>query len=126
MGQSMKTPQGRELATMAGRLPDLIDKLDAAIASTTATMKALEVAGLIYAAEHWRDGKYLYLIHPSKDGRRERKYVGADDNKVAEARAGILRGQEYDELATRLRKLEQAAQAAQSRLDGVLSALAAW
>lgn len=122
----MKTPQGRELAKMAGRLPDLIDRLDAAIASTTVTMKSLESAGLIYAAEHWREGKYLYLIHPSKDGQRERKYVGADENKIAEARAGILRGQQYDDLATHLRKLEQAAQAAQTRLDGVLSVLTAW
>ena len=122
----MKTPQGRELAKLAGSLPELIDRLDAAIASTTATMKRLEVAGLIYAAEHWRDGKYLYLIHPSKDGQRERKYVGADPAKIAEAKAGILRGHEYDQLATRLRKLERAAQAGQSRLDSLLSALADW
>ena len=61
---------------------------------------------LFAAAEHWRDGKYLYLIHPSRDGQRERKYVGADPVKQAEAQASIRRAGEYDELSREAVKIE--------------------
>ena len=71
---------------LASQLPALIAAHKADLASKQKAMKELQTAGLTYAAEHWRDGKYLYLIHPSRDGQRERKYVGADPAKIKEPR----------------------------------------
>jgi hypothetical protein len=37
------------------------------VSYNTSRMKALDDAGRIYATPHWRDGKYLYLLHPGRD-----------------------------------------------------------
>ncbi|HCF5252947.1 TPA: hypothetical protein NIG42_004824 [Pseudomonas aeruginosa] len=65
----------------------------------------------MYASEHWRkdandEPKYFYLLYPQKHGEpRRRDYIGCDAAKIAEARAGIARAKEYDELAARLSSL---------------------
>lgn len=91
---------------LASQVPALISAHKADLASKQKTMKELQKAGLTYAAEHWRDGKYLYLIHPSRDGQRERKYVGADPAKIKEAQASIRRAGEYDALSREAVKIE--------------------
>lgn len=97
-----------EIAALAGELPALIAALEADIAAATARMGELEKAGLVYATEHWRKGsdgepKYFYLLYPQKAGEpRRREYVGCDPDKIAEARAGIARAKEYDELQRQL------------------------
>lgn len=70
-------------------------------------MTALQQAGLIYASEYWRSDKYLYLIYPSRDGQRERKYVGADEAKIAEAKAAMQRAKDYDSLAAQASAIER-------------------
>ncbi len=121
----MKTPQGRELRKQASGLPTLIDKLDATIAATAASMARLQRAGLIYAKPHWREGKYLYLIYPSQDGQRERRYIGTHPGKIEEAQAGIRRAAEYDRLAAQLKRQERLALICGSKLTEALTALEA-
>ena len=100
-----------ELMKLAGELPALIEGLEAHIVAVSARMAELTKAGLIYATEHWRkdaDGnpKYFYLLYSQKPGEpRRRDYVGCDVAKIEEARAGIARAKEYDELAARLSSL---------------------
>lgn len=51
-------------------------------------MERLEAQGLTDANPHWREGKYLYLIHPTQpDGSRRREYVGNDPERVGPALA---------------------------------------
>ncbi|EFR2202963.1 hypothetical protein UNR30_004664 [Salmonella enterica] len=100
-----------ELMKLAGELPALIEGLEADIAAVSARMAELKKAGLVYASEHWRkdandEPKYFYLLYPQKHGEpRRRDYIGCDAAKIAEARAGIARAKEYDELAARLSSL---------------------
>lgn len=96
----------KDLRQLADRLPGQIDKLDTELRDVLKRMKALQKAGLIYASEHWREDKYLYLIYPMQDGARRREYIGADADRIAAARAGIERGKEFDTLAAKRRALE--------------------
>lgn len=99
----------KDLRQFADRLPGQIDKLDAELRDVLKRMTALQKAGLIYASEHWREDKYLYLIYPMQDGARRREYIGADADRTAAARAGIERGKEFDTLAAKRRALEASA-----------------
>lgn len=120
-----------ELAKLAADVPSLIDTLEGEIAEVVAGMAALKKAGLIYATEHWRKGadgqpKYFYLLYPQKNGEpRRRDYIGCDAAKIEEARAGIVRAEQYDRLASqhsalecRVRRIAEALREARRYLAG--------
>ena len=50
------------------------------------TIARLTAAGCVDAREHWKDGKYLYLLSRMKDGVRRKKYIGNHPLRIAEAR----------------------------------------
>lgn len=106
----------QDVEGLADQLPALIEGRRTTLAAKKAQMTELEKAGLTYASEHWREGKYMYLIYPTHDGQRPRKYVGTDPQKVAAARAGIARAQEFDRLADETRKIEAGLQQGLFRL----------
>lgn len=86
----------KQLNTLAAALPGVITKLDAELATAQKRMAQLKRAGLIYATEHWREGRYLYLVHPQHDGERKREYVGTDPKKIKAAQDAIARARDYD------------------------------
>lgn len=112
-----------EVEKLADQLPVLIAAQKTALANKQNEMEVLKKAGLTYASEHWRSGKYLYLIYPSRDGQRERKYIGADPAKIADAQASIRRANEYDRLAIEAARIERALQQGCERLRGVIDCL---
>jgi hypothetical protein len=92
------------------QIKDTSSKIEAAYFETIDRMEELKQLGLIYAGTHYKAGKYLYLVYPVQDdGSRERKYIGADPERIAEALAGIERGIEYRRLEERKRQLEHRA-----------------
>lgn len=101
-------PNTAEIMQQAADLPKLIQALEQEIKEVASRMAELEKAGLIYASEHWRKDsegqpKYFYLLYPQKQGEaRRREYVGCDQAKIEDARAGITRAKEFDELARKL------------------------
>jgi hypothetical protein len=108
---------------LADLLPALIAALKTELTGKQAAMTALKTAGLIYAAEHWREGKYLYLIHPSRDGQRERKYIGANAEKIAEAKAGMQRAKDFDALASEASQVERKLRQGSDRLRDAVAYL---
>lgn len=100
-----------EIFKLADGLAAKIAELEASIQAIDTHMAELQAAGLIYATEHWRkDGsgkpKFMYLLYPSRAGeKRRRDYIGSDDAKVAQARAGMERAKEFDRLANQQRQL---------------------
>ena len=118
----LQHPQTAELMKLAGALPELIRALDAEIEKISGRMAELDSAGLIYATEHWRKGsdgnpKYFYLLYPQQPGEpRRREYVGCDTAKIEDARAGIQRAKEYDELAAHMAALAGRVQRVQGAL----------
>ncbi len=105
---------------LAAQLPELILVREHELQNAKERMLTLKAAGLIYAAEHWRKGKYLYLIYPQVNGQRERKYIGADPARIAEAKAGIQRAIEYDQLTAKVKSMESRLSMAQSHLHSML------
>ncbi|HEP9230343.1 TPA: hypothetical protein VDV27_005218 [Pseudomonas aeruginosa] len=93
----------KQLNTLAAALPGVIAKLDAELATAQKRMAQLKRAGLVYATEHWREGRYLYLVHPQHDGERKREYVGTDPKKIKAAQDAIARARDYDAPATTTR-----------------------
>lgn len=78
-----------------------------------AQLLALKKQGLTYAGTTWKNGKYLYLVYPSKNGEpRKRVYVGHGEEKVREALAGIERGEQYLKLEERAEWLQRQSQLA--------------
>lgn len=112
------------LADIAASLPGLITKLDATRNELAARMGTLQRDGLIYATEHMKDGKYLVLLHPIKNGGpRRREYVGKDPRKVQAARDSIRRTKEYDELLSRSQQLDRLLANAYNGMKEVVSEL---
>jgi hypothetical protein len=92
------------------QIKEKMEQMEADYFATIDRMEELKAQGLIYAGTHYKAGKYLYLVYPvQEDGSRERKYIGADPEKIREALAGIERGQEYIRLKERKRQLEHRA-----------------
>lgn len=117
-------PKLQTLAKSAAALPDLLGSIEARRQAINRAMEKLKRAGLTYATEHWRDGQYLYLLHPSKAGeKRRREYVGADPLRIGAARAAIRRAQEFDALALELKQLDRAALDADRHLRALISVL---
>lgn len=74
-------------------------------------VREVEEQGIVDAKPHWKDGKYLYLIHPMKDGERMREYVGADESKIQVALCKIENKARHkilsEQLATARRQYSQ-------------------
>lgn len=97
----------KELQTMGDKLPALIEAHSVRIDELAEQMAELDKAGLIYAAPHWREGKYFYLVYPVKSGdKRRRDYIGTDTQKIEDAQAAIARGKAYDVLAAQHKRYE--------------------
>lgn len=107
----MKSKKHKTTATLqavAFELPDLIAAAQVDIDSIAHRMEVLKRAGLVYASLFWRKDaagveRYLYLLHPQIPGEpRRRDYIGCDPERIQEAKAGIERAKEYEELRKQL------------------------
>ncbi len=107
----------------ASKLPELIESLSRKYREIITRMNELERAGLIYAKPHYRQGKYLYLIYPMKDGQRRREYIGADPEKIEVALQAINRVHEYEALSNKLARTEGCLSQAQLQLNQLIRTL---
>ena len=104
----------------ASKLPELIESLSRQYREILTRMHELKRAGLIYAKPHYRQGKYLYLIYPMKDGERRREYIGADPEKIQEALQAINRVHEYEALSSKLARTEGCLSQGQLQLNQLI------
>lgn len=58
------------------------------------------------ASLYYHGGKYLYLIFPMVNRKRQRVYIGSDRAKVAQAEAAVARGKLYLVLEKQLRQVD--------------------
>ena len=116
----------KQLRQLAAQLPRVIDAIEGELKTVSHRMEVLQKAGLIYASEHWRESKYLYLIYPMRDGNRRREYIGADANRITEARAGIGRGKEFDQLSAKLKELNARINNSVAALKEAVRQLGSW
>ena len=75
-----------------------LEELATKIVDLEQHMQAVRDQGIVNATPHWRDGKYLYLIHPQKGGKRKRQYIGANETKQQIALCQVQNFELYHEL----------------------------
>ena len=96
----------RDAPAVSVTMAALAEGAPAAVASLLARRRAileevthLEGQGMTDAQPHWREGRYLYLIHPTQaDGSRRREYVGNDPARGGPALALVERRRRHREL----------------------------
>ncbi len=101
-------------------LPKKISTLQARHESLLKQKHALLETGIIDATPYWHQGKYLYLIYPTKDGKRQRAYVGADQRKCTPIIAALRRAQRHRQIEVRLQQLETQLREAMFLVDRLL------
>lgn len=79
-------------------------------------IKKLVKQGIVNASPHWKDGKYLVLVHPDgaftkkvegKDvAYRKREYIGLESDKTVEALAKLERHSEWVKLTNERDRLQ--------------------
>jgi len=108
-----------EIMELLDRTKAAAESLARSIQTETDEMEKLKRAGLIYAGTWYKAGKYLYLVYPSDgNGDRKRDYIGADEDKITTALAGIERGQKYNQCKAR----KEALQSKMNRMKQYLNA----
>lgn len=119
-----ESSQSTKLISYSRKLNGLIVRVIGRRKNIERDMRSLQAKGLSYANTHWRDGKYLYLLYPSKVGEpRRREYVGADPKRVTEAKAAIERAEAYDALAQQLQQIDRAIVVASNAIGEAVNAL---
>ncbi len=85
-----------------------------------AQVHAIEEQGITDATPWWKGGKYLVLVHPQKNGERQREYVGADPSKVQVALCKIENRVRHAELSERLAVAQRTYHMLEYELTGTL------
>lgn len=81
---------------------------------------------MVQASPHWRNHKYLYLIHPTRsDGSRKREYIGADPSNIDTALAKVSRYEKFEETRKKLSDVERRLSGACRKLGYLLTELRA-
>ena len=88
------------------RIANGIKVQESALVEVLKQMAELKRKGVIYAKMHTRQGKYVYLVYPVKDGRRQRVYIGNDKKKIELATESIERGVKYKVLEEQGKQIE--------------------
>lgn len=103
MGEMLST-----ITTGYSRVMMAVEDLRSRYRELVEEMIHLKTQGMKEANPHWRQGKYLYLIHPTgPDGVRIREYIGSDPGKVAKALEEVERQRQYEKLQEELNQLRQ-------------------
>ena len=98
-------------------------QMEEKLRQVTLELKNLETRPRINAGLHWRSGKYLYLIHPAKQGQRKREYIGSDPDKIATAEAAVSNFHRHTELCRQKRNLTYEISTIDRRIDNIVWSL---
>jgi hypothetical protein len=95
---------------LAGLLADVADWREASERLQREATQ-LQAQGATEAKPHYKAGRYLYLIHPQRDGQRIKEYVGADPLLQQAALNRLKRWERLTEVRAELAQIERAASA---------------
>lgn len=93
-----------------GTIRNMVGAIDQERDRLTALMIEQERAGITEGRPHYQQGKYLYLIHPMRKGKRLREYIGSDVQKRHDAEVKIANTKIFREYFNTLASLELQAQ----------------
>jgi hypothetical protein len=96
-----------QLINLPTQIAQLLDKTLAQLVLLQIHAANLVELGIVNASTYYRDGIYLYLVHPTaSDGSRQREYVGKDPSKIAAALARIARREEHFKVTCQIKEIE--------------------
>jgi len=107
--------QGFDFSVIDQALAKLND-LAAKVVELDEQMCEVQEQGIVEATPYWRENtkkngqvvSYLYLIHPQKDGKRKREYIGVDPSKQQVALCMVENFERFHELQQRHRNARNA------------------
>ncbi len=111
-----RAEQPMDLVAMTDKIADAIRSLRERHAKLKDEIFHVQRLGWVEATPHYRDGKYLYLIHPMQNRERQREYIGSDPEKIQDALDRIERKKEYDALNEKLADIDFALTQIQAHL----------
>ena len=83
-----------------------LDELASKVVDLEKHMQQVRDQGIAEAKPHWRNGRYLYLIYPQKNGQRKREYIGANESKQQVALCQVANFELYHELESKHRQAQ--------------------
>lgn len=83
-------------------------------------MIELEHAGITEGHPHYHQGKYLYLIYPTRNGVRKREYIGSNVHRVRNTEEKIANYRKACEHLGKLNSLEHYAEKLSLKLDRLI------
>lgn len=105
---------------LLGKIQKTHDQRASTVKHLRKEQAALKKAGISYGSPHYKQGKYLRIVKPSKAGeKRDFDYIGADPLKQQAALDALERGRQYDELG----KQAEALQASMASLETALASV---
>lgn len=75
--------------------------------------------GAVYATEYWKDGRYLYLMRPMRNGKRKKEYIGNHPLRIEEARKKVKNWIDRDKCIQEQSVIEQELY----EVDGAISSM---
>lgn len=122
-----ESSQLTKLSANTRKLAQLINKIVEHRKDIARSMRTLKAKGLICANPHWRNERYLYLLYPVVTGQpRKREYIGTNPARIDAAKQAITRAHQYDELTSRLHRMDAAIGRASKSVALAIDELRKW
>lgn len=105
--EEISNNQNRAIVAMqrANTARGILAELTAEIVATSNAVATLRQLGTEDASPFWHLDTYLYLIYPTKNGKRQRRYIGSNTERVQAALAAIKRAHVANEGEKRIQAL---------------------
>ena len=114
----------KELAKLAAGVSPAIEEAARRRSSMMKGREVLKRAGLLSATPFWVSGRYMYLRHVAKPGKKRRtSYVGSDEAKCTEALEQIKRYRQDKELEQAIKNMDLSLESARRALELFYAAL---
>lgn len=113
-----------EIAQLLAEIQRTHDQRAATVKQLRKEQTALKKQGINYGTPHYKQGKYLRIVKPSKAGeKRVFDYIGADPVKQQAALDALDRGRRYDELGEQAQAVQTSISVLKSSLSHVVREL---
>lgn len=114
----------KELEKLAAGVSPAIEEAARRRSSMVKGQEVLKKAGTLSASPFWVSGRYLYLRHVAKPGKKRRtSYIGSDEAKCTEALEQIKRYRQHRELEQAIDNMDLSLKSARRALELFYAAL---
>lgn len=110
----------QSLGVKVERIHDQLEQLKVFYTHLLSEFDDMQHLPRVDATPFWHQGRYLYLIEPQKDGKRKRKYIGSNPEKIKQALSAMRSQQRFIQVRQELVKIDDQIRSATFKLDSFL------